>query len=293
MIFHPVTPESAETVLRYTSRQAYENCEPTLACMMLWRESWGIGVCEQHDTLFISMRRWDTGEPIMCQPWPLDFANAAQAADAALEEQRRLGGALRLHGVNTGFKSAVEQQTDRFSFEPKRESWEYIYSVSELIELPGRRFHQKRNHCNQFYCECRFAWHTLTPDGFGMCQAFFERWAAEKGETETIKAERTALKAAFANWDFLQLKGAWIEIGGRMAAFTVGGMINPELAVIHFEKADTTCPGIYAAMNQMFLSSAFADVPFVNRQEDLGIEGLRRAKMSYRPVRFAEKWVMG
>jgi len=292
MIFEPVTPKNAETVLRYTQGQIYENCEPTLACMLLWRESWGVGVCEENDTLFICMRRWGTGEPIMCQPWPLDFANAAQAAGAALDEQKRLGGAPKLHGINTGFKTALEQQTDRFFFSPHRESWEYIYSVPELIDLPGRRYHQKRNHCNQFLCECRYAWHTLTPGKFGLCTDFFEWWASQKEESETVKAERTALKAAFANWDFLALKGAWIEIGGRMAGFTVGGMINPELAVIHFEKADTAYPGIYAAMNQMFLASAFSDVPFVNRQEDLGIEGLRRAKMSYRPVRFAEKWVL-
>ena len=111
---------------------------------------------------------------------------------------------------------------------------------------------------------------------------------------EDMKEELIGIKKLFANFDIIKdrLKIAGIFIDGKLEAFTMGEYINPNMALIHIEKANPMIRGLYPYINQQFLVNEFSDVEFVNREEDLGIEGLRKAKLSYHPVKFIEKYTV-
>ena len=109
-----------------------------------------------------------------------------------------------------------------------------------------------------------------------------------------MKEELIGIKKLFANFDIIKdrLKIAGIFIDGKLEAFTMGEYINPNMALIHIEKANPMIRGLYPYINKQFLVNEFSDVEFVNREEDLGIEGLRKAKLSYHPVKFIEKYTV-
>ena len=102
--------------------------------------------------------------------------------------------------------------------------------------------------------------------------------------------ERDAIITAVTNMDELSIKGGGIVIDGKLAAFSLGQRISNEMAVIHIEKAPDSVDGLYTLINQQFVEHEWADVTYINREEDMGIEGMRKAKLSYRPVKFIEKY---
>ena len=112
-----------------------------------------------------------------------------------------------------------------------------------------------------------------------------KEWCERKNCSEggSMERELTACQLALLNMEKLNLKGGAIRINGKIAAFTLGEVLNPETALIHFEKADTAYDGIYQAINNEFLIHEWSDMKYVNREEDMGIEGLRKAKLSYCP----------
>jgi len=116
-------------------------------------------------------------------------------------------------------------------------------------------------------------------------------WVDTKNSnTKEIQDELRAMRLAFDNWDALGLVGMLVCVDHHLTAFTVGEIIDDQLAIVHFEKGDTSYIGIYSVINQLFCSQYLSDVKYVNRQEDAGVEGLRKAKLSYKPDLMVEKY---
>ena len=153
-----------------------------------------------------------------------------------------------------------EQYGDRFEYVAERDIFDYVYDGEILRTLKGRKNSKKRNHINYFLSE-------------------YERLGIEK---------------LFAHYDEVcdRLKIAGIYIDGKLEAFTMGELLNNNMALIHIEKANPEIRGLYPYINQQFLVHEFPDVEFVNREEDMGIEGLRKAKLSYHPCKFVEKYTV-
>jgi hypothetical protein len=119
--------------------------------------------------------------------------------------------------------------------------------------------------------------------------AYF-RWFEEQGNTEELDWERDSVERALRHVDDLHLDAAVISVDGKIEAFTVGERITRDMALIHIEKANYNVAGLFSVINQMFLENTFSDTIWVNREEDMGIEGLRRAKRSYKPDRMVLKY---
>jgi hypothetical protein len=115
-------------------------------------------------------------------------------------------------------------------------------------------------------------------------------WLDGKEMNKEITDELHAIQVAFDNWDLLGLVGILICVDHHLTAFTVGEVIDDQLAIVHFEKGDTSYTGIYAVINQLFSSMYLSDAKYINRQEDVGVEGLRKAKLSYQPAMMVEKY---
>jgi hypothetical protein len=173
-----------------------------------------------------------------------------------------------------------------------RDEWEYLYSARELAELKGGKYSAKRTHIKTFLENCRWEYRSLLPEDFPELLAFQSEWCARRGcETDPLLcAEDQAIRRALELWDALPLTGATISVDGRVAAYTIAEELSPDTIDIRFEKADSSHTGIYQALNKFFLERQGRDYTWVNREEDMGSEGLRKAKSSYHPARFLKKY---
>ena len=181
---------------------------------------------------------------------------------------------------------------DRLRVEKSREHWEYIYSVPELVELRGNRFHKKKNLLSQFLRTYDFEYKPLTADCVEETLEMQRQWFSwrDPAESEALLAENTAIVRVLQNWDRIPgLSGGALRIGGEMVAYTVAEAITPDMLVVHFEKGRPGYKGVYQAINQLFLADAGPGYTLVNREQDLGDDGLRQSKLSYNPVGFLRK----
>lgn len=171
---------------------------------------------------------------------------------------------------------------------------DYLYNADDLRTLKGRKYSGKRNHLAHFlnlYPD--YEYRSLTPEYFAECLALAGEWSAEHGAgiDDTDASDYRMIEAVFDSWDRTGCRGGMIRIGGKIRAFSIGS-VHGDTAFIHFEKADTAYEGLYAAINRMTLENEFPEVIYVNREEDMGIEGLRAAKESYYPCERIRKYRM-
>ncbi|WP_304646111.1 DUF2156 domain-containing protein, partial [uncultured Helicobacter sp.] len=180
----------------------------------------------------------------------------------------------------------------RFDIEAKRDRFDYIYHTQELIELAGRKFHKKKNHLNRFYLQYpQTQFESLTRANIDEVIAINNLWYANMSKDDKgLYFENLAINDALRHFDELDLQGGLLRIDGEIAAFSFGEMLDRDCALIHIEKANIAFNGAYQAINQALLKNAFATSQYANREEDLGIEGLRKAKLSYQPAFLLEKY---
>jgi len=181
-----------------------------------------------------------------------------------------------------------------FSIEPEREHFDYRYRSADLIGLAGRKYHGKKNHLNKFRATCRFSYEPMTREHVPACLKFQDAWCNcnRCADDMNLMHEWAAVKELLGAFDRLGVQGGVILIDGIVEAFTLGELLNRETAVVHIEKANAQIPGLYSVINQQFCEHALSGVPFINREQDLGDEGLRQAKLSYQRERLVEKYVI-
>jgi hypothetical protein len=182
---------------------------------------------------------------------------------------------------------------DLTSIEEDRGHWDYIYSVKDLSELKGNRFHKKKNLLNQFVKKYDYSFMPFTPELIEKAKAMQDSWCTWRDceSSDVLSAENNAISRIFYNWEQLSgIMGGAITVDDEMVAYTVAEALTDETVVIHFEKGDTQYKGVYQAINQMFLENTAGEFSFVNREQDLNDEGLRKSKLSYLPVKFVKKY---
>jgi hypothetical protein len=176
--------------------------------------------------------------------------------------------------------------------EPLRDQYDYIYRRTDLATLHGRHLDAKRNHIHRFRAEHPdFEYRPLTPEFFDECRRLTEIWQEEKNQNdnenenrnETINAEHRVMETIFSNWDTLGMIGGSIFVDGRMVAFTYGAAVTTDTFDVCVEKADRHVEGAFAIINQQFAEHLPEQYIYLNREEDMGIPGLRQAKLSYHP----------
>ena len=183
---------------------------------------------------------------------------------------------------------------ERFIFTEDRAYADYIYLRSDLATLKGKKFQAKRNHINRFrntYPDYEYT--PITPDRIQECLDLEAEWCKVNNcdQQEGTGNERRALIYALHNFEALGLTGGILHVNGKIVAFTFGMPINHETFGVHVEKADTSIDGAYAMINYEFANRIPEQYIYINREEDLGIEGLRKAKLSYQPVTILEKYM--
>ena len=217
------------------------------------------------------------------------FKQGTGCADRRCQPGRRaflLVGYLRRNVLRTGNLYARQFTADR-------DYADYVYLRSDLATLSGKKFQAKRNHINKFKKTYNYEYTPITADRIRECLDLEAEWCKVNNcdQHEGTGNERRALIYALHNFDALGLTGGILHVEGKIAAFTFGMPINQDTFGVHVEKADTRIDGAYAMINYEFANHIPEQYIYINREEDLGIEGLRKAKLSYQPAIILEKYV--
>ena len=199
---------------------------------------------------------------------------------------------LQISGVTKNYLPMFNELfPQQFTIEYDRDSSDYIYLTSDLIDLKGKKFHSKRNHLSHFK-SLDYDFSLIKEKDFDDCISFCTEDYNNTDKNFSSIAEQYAINTYFSYFNELGLTGGIIRINGKVSAVTIGETLNSNTFCIHIEKADRRFDGIYTAINNFFVSSVANDCLYVNREEDLGIEGLRKSKLSYNPAFLLDKYII-
>jgi len=268
----------------------HEGSECSFTNLFMWRKALNIRWMEEKGCLCVLVQ--NDGAPYVMPPCHADPDVAAHMAKRLCEWMEEQNQSFLMKGVPRQLAETLEQVCPGWIVERDRNADDYIYSVDDLIQLAGRKYESKRHHIKVFernFPSAVFA--PLTPTAAARCIAMSEEWLENRDQvTPLLEKELTAVIEVLTNYEILGLKGGTIEVYGRIEAFTLGEALSDDTVVIHVEKANPDIPGIYQYLNREFLDREWNSMTFVNREEDMGIPGLRKAKESYRPIKMVEKY---
>ena len=182
-------------------------------------------------------------------------------------------------------------------FEADRPNFDYVYNTKDLIELSGRAYHSKKNHLNFFLANYDYKYDKMSTDMAGDAMDFIHKFNERKGledphERLLLEFEERAMRDVFVNLDTVGYLSGAIFINGKIEAVSIGGRLGTRTVTVHAEKANIEYRGLYQAINNEFCKAMASNVKFINREEDMGISGLRKAKLSYKPAKFVEKYTV-
>ncbi|MFZ5775576.1 MAG: DUF2156 domain-containing protein [Thermodesulfobacteriota bacterium] len=277
----PLTLDDRPLVNDYLRRYPPQVSELTFTNLFAWRYSRPVWLAEfQQSLLFFAQARHDfvlLGNPI----GPVTLAEVLAAYGDRLDRVERYPKDMT---DNTEIPSNILTEEDR-------DNADYVYRVQDLAELPGRHFAGKRNHITRCLNEHDCRYEEISAANLDECLAMQERWCAARdcGATPGLCGEFRAIVEALTHFEAFALTGGAIRIGKEIEAFTVAEPLAPGMAVCHFEKAMPHVHGLGQLINQWFAQFGLAGFTYVNREQDLGIPGLRQAKESYHPEFLVEK----
>lgn len=230
-------------------------------------------------------------------PFPAGEGEILPVLDAILEDARGRGIPCCITGLNQENIGILEHYyPGQFRFSCDRGSFDYVYHIDDLADLKGRKYQKKRNHINRFrtlYPDHRFE--PLTPANLEAVRQMAEDWYRTRladNPMGNYHLEQTALKRALDHYTQLPLDGMVLYVADRVVAFTMASPLSEDTMDVHFEKAREDVDGAYAMINQAFaqyLREKYPHVQYLDREEDMGLEGLRQAKLSYYPHHLQEK----
>ena len=270
-------------------RQPYRLCDHSFACCFIWQENYHTRWCLEDDILYI---RYGVGGEV-CYQLPLNAGDRLPRAIARLEEDAAANGArLLLVVLNDRMREELEAaMPGAFSFTQDRDGADYIYDAEALRELTGKRLHAKRNYINRFISENEgaYAFEEITPENAAEVLAFNGEWDREHGMNIDYLHEADAIRNALDNLRALGMQGVALRLDGKLIAFALGVRLSEDTVLEQFEKA-LPVPGAYQIINREFARRFSTGCSYINREEDLGLEGLRKAKLSYFPAWLNMRW---
>ena len=261
--------EWADPLLAVSDYRATEYCFTSL---YIWARFFGTRIARWKDWLLI---RSDGEEGCANYIFPAGSGDIAEVLDTMEEDAARIG---------------------------RRPSFDYIYDTEKMVSLAGKKYQPKRNFISRFKAQNPgWTYESIRPDGdpelcrrqLEECRAMTDEWCALNGciHNESMQMEACAVRKALEDFVPLRLSGGMLRSGGRLVAYTLGERLNSDTFIVHVEKAFSDVTGAYPMINRTFLEHEAAGLQYVNREDDAGDEGLRKAKLSYHPAYMLEKYL--
>jgi hypothetical protein len=284
----PLTTDDHKKIVERLSLAGPAICDLSPSNLFIWRDCEKPSLTQVGDSLCILI------EPHSLPAYFLEPVGGSRRADAVRICLTRAGSVSRCGKALANALSAQE-----FDVRPLRDHFDYIYRTQALSELKGKKFDGKRNQIRKFAGNFPdYDFRPLEPSQFSSALALFRKWGERRGSAAasgdspsfSFECQRHALERAFQDYQRLGLVGASISVHGELQGFIIASLAQAETAVVHFQYANAELSGIYQVLLRDVCRHLFSGCAYVNLEEDLGIAGLRRTKLSYRPLRLEEKF---
>lgn len=291
MNFKKLELEDKQVFDRYLKPYKFKTCEYSFTDLFMWRKAYDIQYTILNDVLIIKQMDSEGGYHFM-QPIGYTSENLKSIIDRLIQYKKEFNFKFLFKDVEEEFiKDFKKICPYEFYITEDRDTFDYIYDSSSLIGLSGRKLRNQRNHYHNFIKNNNYKVTDITEEEVRQCIKVSKEWYEQKAyESYNLFYELKAIEELLENRDKLNLESMAVYVNEKLSAFTIGEKVNNEMAIIHIEKADSKINGLYNFINKTFVEQYFSDVPFINREEDLGIEGLRRAKLSYKPIKLEHKY---
>ena len=291
--FHDLIKADKPLLDKYFHSRYYENSHFNFTNLFMWREPYHVKCCEEDGILYMTCE-WN-GEWMAMQPFGPE-EKMQEATEKLIRYFDKQGRPLIFTGIERSYAEVLAHWDGaEFEIRSDRDNFDYVYLAEKLIALSGRKLHSKKNHLNAFrklYPQAQFLPMTeeILPDCLEELQRWYDIRIQDEPDDPFIGWESRAIREVFEDFSFFGLKGGAIRLDGRIIAFTFGEQLNTDSVVVHVEKADPNIRGAYPAINQGYLEHCWQGMTYINREEDMGQEGLRKAKESYKPEKMIEKF---
>lgn len=286
--FKPLTMEDKDWVNAFYQKKDVSAAQFSFAANYVWRMAYPIAVCEE-DGFFFSKTQIKDGYSFLC---PIGDGDLKAAIERIKVYCRENDLPVRIHGILESDKDKLEALFGtRMAFRTNRDDAEYVYDREALANLSGKRYHGKRNHIKRFM-DNDWSYEAINEQNIEECVLMQREWCRQNGcasDDDKID-EGCAAMLALRNFFLLGFKGGLLRQNGKVVAYTIGEPVGNATFAVHFEKALADIQGAYPAINQLFVQSEMKGFRYVNREEDTGSEGLRKAKLSYHPAFLLEKY---
>ena len=284
--FHPVTVADKPLFEYYMLGSEEQNCDLNFANIFCWSDTYHSEVAEAEDFLVI---RFDNGG-VKSYMQPVGNGDKALILELLRQDAFALRAPLRLYGLSAEWRKFLEDNyPQEFAFDAPRALADYIYRTEDLAQLQGRRYQPKRNHLNHFVARHDWRVEPLSRANIKDCIVLNDKWLGGREVGESELAEQHALQRAFDNIEALDLRGLVLYADDVPVAFSYGTPITRKTFCTHIEKHDSEVQGAATMINRLVAQSLEDEFEFINREDDLGLEGLRFAKMSYYPALLLDK----
>lgn len=294
-----LTIDSKKCIEYYANLRTNYTSERQFVNQFIWANYYHTYYCIKEDYLFYLMQIQK--KPATMMPLCTDDKVVSSFFEIKDYFNHNLNTPLRMYNVDEHCLNLLKE-SDRFlkefDFYEDRDSFDYMYDAEKLKTLSGKLYHKKKNHLNSFLKEYdgRYEYRTLHCADVHDINAFHEHWLETRvisDKYQSISSEEEGIHNIFNNCCELKCSMGGVYIDGKLEAYSIGSYASDiECAFIHIEKANVNIKGLYNFINQQFLIHEFKDAKIVNREDDLGQEGLRKAKLSYNPIELVKKYII-
>ncbi len=289
--FRPLTVEDFPVASRILKNSGIENCDHCFATMLVWSHRHNIDISIQEETVFMRSfgieHRWYL--------YPAGKMDKVKAIELILQDAAANNIKRSIYGIDRRGAEIISQHfSDKLNVTEDRDGSDYLYLATDLINLPGKNYQKKRNHVSRFLRENpSYKFIKMSAENIHLAKQFEMDWCAryDCGAGRDLSSEQKGIMALLDNFDKMDLMGAMIETDGKIVAMSIAAPINHRIVDVIVEKAYHDINGAYAIINRDFAANCFAEFELIDREDDMGIENLRKAKMSYFPYEIRKKYL--
>ncbi|MBU3215416.1 phosphatidylglycerol lysyltransferase domain-containing protein [Clostridium estertheticum] len=295
MIFKRLTIEDKKIFEKYIYPYKFLSCEYSFTTLYIWREACDICFTVYKDALIIKKMDFE-GRYYFMQPLGYNKENLKELIDALMDYKKENNMEFVFKDLDESFMEEIKDiygDARGICIKEDRDNFDYLYEAEKLTKLSGKKLHGKKNHYNSFIKNYNYEVKDIEEaQVIKDVVVAAEKWYEANNNDRMLNFELQGIKDILENIEIVNTKGIAVYVDEKIVAFSLGEKLNDDLAVIHIEKADTSYSGVYSFINKAFVDRSFSDVKIINREQDLGIEGLRKSKLSYHPFKLEKKYIL-
>ena len=290
MNFREITPADFDIVSPIFQNCGMENWEHCFPTVLVWSYRYDIKIAIEESTVFLRFTEENCNHYI----YPAGKLDEKKSIEMILADAKEQGKKAFIYGMNEDKMNFLKENFPGiFEIKEDRDDEDYIYLSEDLINLTGKKYQKKRNHISRFKRDYpNYKYISMSGENLYRAKEFEKRWSLEYAEEDNpdLAAEAKGIARLLDNFEKMNLMGAMIEVDGKIAAMSIAAKISDDMVDVIVEKARHSTDSAYAMINREFAADKFADYKYINREDDMGLEGLRKAKMSYFPYEIQKKY---